>query len=637
LWWNKTEPPAATYIHGMTEELWNTPQLAAAMATQRVFALLKPADRLAMAAQWRIDRIAEGEEVVAAGTYGDDLWWLLDGQVELVDAEGEASLALGTGELFGCGQASGAMVAGWKVVATRSSLLAKVDEDTLAQWCERVPALRFHFPGATQAGRAQTATSSTDMHLSLVTRSVGTLVRRQPVQLPPTATIRAAAQAMSSQRVSSVLICEQDHLFGLITDRDLRNRVVAQGLDIDRPILDIATLAPLSINASAPAFHAMLLMARHNIHHVPVMDGNRAIGMITTSDLTEHYSTSAVYLARSIHTQESLEGLVEASGKVRQLQRSLAAAGATAYSSGHIMTAITDALTSRLLQLGEARLGPPPVDYCWVAAGSQARSEQTAKSDQDNCMILDDRYDEAAHGAYFASLSKFVCDGLDACGYVHCPGEMMAMTPNWRQPQRRWAEYFHRWVDEPEPKALMLTCVFFDLRAIYGRSELLEDLRRDVLARTQGNRIFLAYMVSNALGHTPPLGMFGQISTPRSGEHRGTIDLKHSGIVPIVDLARVYALAGGHAAVNTHDRLDVAAQGKEVSEQAAHDLRDALEFLCTLRIQHQARQIDRGQAPDNYLVPEELSNFERRQLKDAFVVVQKLQQVLSQRYTAGRF
>ena len=607
------------------------------MATQPVLARLNPADRLAMAAQWRVDHIPAGEEVLAAGTFGDDLWWLLEGQVELADAEDEATLALDQGELFGCGQTGGPAVAGWKVLASRASVLARIDEDTLARWCERVPALRFHFPGATLTSRAATATSATDMHLSLVTRSVGTLVRRAPVQLPPTATIRSAAQAMSSQRVSSVLICEQDTLFGLITDRDLRNRVVAQGLDIERPILDIATLAPLSINASAPAFHAMLLMARHNIHHVPVVEGARVIGMITTSDLTEHYSTSAVYLARSIHTQESLEGLIACAGKVRQLQRSLAAAGATAYSSGHIMTAITDALTSRLLQLGEAMYGPPPVDYCWVAAGSQARSEQAAKSDQDNCMILDDGYDEAAHGVYFAALARFVCDGLDACGYVHCPGEMMAMTLAWRQPQRRWREYFHRWVDEPEPKALMLTCVFFDLRAIYGRSELLEDLRRDVLARTQGNRIFLAYMVSNALGHTPPLGLFGQISTARSGEHRGSIDLKHGGIVPIVDLARVYALAGGHAAVNTHDRLEVAAQGKEVSEQAAHDLRDALEFLCTLRIQHQARQIDRGQAPDNHLVPEELSNFERRQLKDAFGVVQKLQQVLSQRYTAGRF
>ena len=274
----------------------------------------------------------------------------------------------------------------------------------------------------------------------------------------------------------------------------------------------------------------------------------------------------------------------------------------------------------------------PPVDYVWVAAGSQARNEQTAKSDQDNCLVLDNRYDPAQHGAYFKELARFVCDGLDACGYIYCPGEMMAMTDQWRQPQRVWADYFARWTSTPDPKALMLTCVFFDLRAVHGQSALLDDLRRDVLQRTQGNSLFLAHMVGNALQHQPPLGLFKGIATIRSGEHKGTVDLKHTGVVPIVDLARVYALAGGDNAVNTHDRLVGAAAGGAISEQSARDLRDALEFLAFTRIQHQARQITAGDKPDNYLRLDDLSNFERTQLKDAFTVVQSLQNVLSHRY-----
>ena len=285
-----------------------------------------------------------------------------------------------------------------------------------------------------------------------------------------------------------------------------------------------------------------------------------------------------------------------------------------------------------MLQLGEAQLGPAPIDYVWVAAGSQARSEQTAKSDQDNCMVLDDSYNEAEHGAYFKALATFVCDGLDACGYIYCPGEMMAMTDTWRQPKRQWAEYFTRWTGQPEPKSLMLTCVFFDLRAIYGKAHLLDSLRHDVLQRTKGNSIFLAHMVGNALQHQPPLGIFKGISTIRSGEHKGKLDLKHTGVVPIVDLARVYALAGGHEEVNTHDRLLSAAAQGAVSEQRARDLRDALEFLAFTRIQHQARQITAGQPPDNYLNPNDISNFERSQLKDAFTVVHDLQNVLGQRY-----
>lgn len=437
---------------------------------------------------------------------------------------------------------------------------------------------------------------------------------------------------MRSHRISSVLIVDQGQLTGLVTDRDLRNRVVAEGLDIRRPIADIATLAPVTVPAQATGFDAMLLMARHNIHHLPVLDGDQVAGLVSATDLTARNSSSAVYLVSEIHRQSTLDGLTAAAARVGGLQRSLAAAAVSAYNSSHMITAVTDALTTRLLQLAEASLGPPPLPYAWLAAGSQARNEQTAKSDQDNCLLLDDGYNEAQHGAYFNALANAVNDGLDACGYVYCPGEMMARTDTWRQPLTVWLDYFDGWIRTPDPKALMLTCVFFDLRLIHGSAELLARLRQPVLRATRDNRIFLAHMVGNALKHRPPLSLFGGISTIRSGEHRDTVDLKHTGIVPVVDLARVYALAGGHDAVNTHDRLMVAADSKEVSPQSARDLRDALEFMAAMRINHQARQLAAGVPADNFLRLDELSNFERSQLKDAFGVVQTLQSVLAQRY-----
>ena len=421
-----------------------------------------------------------------------------------------------------------------------------------------------------------------------------------------------------------------------MTDRDLRTRVLAAGVDPARPVADIATLAPLTLQKHQSIFEAMVLMARQNIHHVPVLDGTRVAGMVTATDLNQQQSTSAVYLTGDIYRQPDLAGLVACSLRVKDLQSSLAKAETSAYSTGIIMTSVTDAFTVRLIQLAEQQLGPAPVDYCWVAAGSQARMEQTARSDQDNCLVLSDDYRPAQHGEYFRAFSKFVCDGLDACGYVHCPGEMMAMTDQWRQPRSRWNAYFAEWTDQPEPMALMLTCVFFDLRAVHGHAELLHGLRRDMLQRTKGNSLFLAHMVVNALKHRPPLGLFGQIAVTRGGEHRGTIDLKHNGIVPIVDLARNYALAGGLDAVNTQDRLAASAQSGEVSAQAARDLGDALEFISALRIAHQTRQIAAGEAPDNHLRLEELSTFERSTLKDAFGLVQQMQAVLGQRYYGGR-
>ena len=621
----------------MTTPRQTDPGLLAALAAQRAFGTLDAPSREVFADLATLLPLTDGDvlpdSLPDALTAGDALHLIVRGQVELKDAASAAVVTLRAGELFGYGTAA-RLAGGWTARAQGDVLLARFGRTDVDALCAVQPALRCFLSVAHEvAGNART----TDPHLNLMTTPVRALVRRMPITVAPTTTIREAAQLMRDQRVSSVLIVEQGHLFGLVTDRDLRNRAVAQGIDTAQPVIDIATVAPMTMDVRKPAFDALLLMARHNIHHVPVMDGDAVAGMITATDVTEQHSTSAVYLAGDIYKQTTVEALAAAAARVRALQQNLAAAGATAYSTGHIITAITDAITCRLLQLAEAKFGPAPVDYVWVAAGSQARSEQTAKSDQDNCLVLDDSYDEARHGDYFKALSAFVCDGLDACGYIHCPGEMMAMTDQWRQPRARWAQYFRKWTAEPEPKALMLTCVFFDLRAIYGKSSLLDELRRDVLARTQGNRIFLAYMVGNALTHQPPLGLFNRMSTIRSGEHRGTIDLKHTGIVPIVDLARVYALAGGHDAVNTHDRLASAAASHEISEQSARDLRDALEFIATLRIRHQARQLGAGGSADNFLKPDELSNFERSQLKDAFAVVQTLQSVLGQRYQAGRY
>jgi CBS domain-containing protein len=477
---------------------------------------------------------------------------------------------------------------------------------------------------------------SADNYVNLITTPVRTLIKRPPIVLPPHTTIMAAAQTMRDQRVSSVLIVQDGVLFGLITDRDLRNRVVAAGMDTQRPIMEIATLAPMTIEIQRHAFDALLMMARHNIHHVPVMNGQEVAGMITSTDLTEQQSNSAVYLAGAIYKQTSVQGLIETSGRIKLLQQNLAVAEASAFSTGHIVSAITDALTSRLLQLGELQLGPAPIEYAWVAAGSQGRNEQTAKSDQDNCLILDDAYDPAVHGDYFRALARFVCDGLDACGYVYCPGEMMAMTDDWRQPLHKWRQYFHRWIDQPDPKALMLTCVFFDQRFVYGQPRLLDTLRAEVLHRTKTQRLFLAFMVGNAITHQPPLNWLGNLSLIKGGEHDGTIDLKHTGIVPIIDLARVYALAGGSAAVNTKDRLEGAAASGEISPQRVRDLLDALEYLSTLRLQHQARRMSDGHAADNYLRLEELSNFERGHLKEAFAVVKSLQNALANRYPMSR-
>jgi CBS domain-containing protein len=316
--------------------------------------------------------------------------------------------------------------------------------------------------------------------------------------------------------------------------------------------------------------------------------------------------------------------------------RNLVESNATAHSIGHVISSVGEAITCRLLQLAEQQLGPPPVPYAWLAAGSLARGEQTALSDQDNCLLLSDDYNSAQHGEYFIALSRFVSDGLNDCGYVYCPGDVMATNPEWRQPLAQWKRYFDRWIEQPEPKALMLSSVFFDLRLIHGEQNLLDALRQHILQKSKANRIFLAYMTGNAITHRPPLGLLRNFVLVKGGENHRTLDLKHSGVVPIIDLARIYCLAAGLAEVNTWDRLDAAAGQGELSAQGAADLRDALEFISAVRLRHQARRIKQEQAPNNFVPPNKLSHFERNNLKDAFALVRTMQSVLAQRFQTGR-
>lgn len=301
----------------------------------------------------------------------------------------------------------------------------------------------------------------------------------------------------------------------------------------------------------------------------------------------------------------------------------------------HRITRVADLVTRRLLALGEDRLGPAPAPWAWVACGSQGRREQAGVSDQDNALLLDDSVD-ARDRAWFEALARFVCDGLDAVGYMHCPGGMMAMNPRWCQPVSTWQAYFSGWIDAPDPMARMLASVMFDLRAVAGRASLLEALQAPTLARARRNDIFLAHMIANALEHGPALGLLRGLATIRSGEHRDHIDMKLAGVIPIVDLGRIYALQGGIAAVATRTRLVAARQRGLTSPSGGQELEAAYDRIATFRLLHQAAQVRRGQRPDNYLDPRGLTLAQRRQLRDAFVVVRTMQSALGHARSAFR-
>lgn len=567
------------------------------------------------------------------------LYLIRSGAVEIHDAGDNVMARLSEGDTFGARSLlrGGRTVNGAK--AMEDSLLYLLPVLEFRTLCRSYTQFAYYFEpvGAQRLREALQVQNKQEESINLMTIPIAEMVSRGPVSLPSSTTICSAAQTMTAERVSSILVVDDGQLVGIVTDRDMRSRCVAAGLPCVRPLSEIMTARPFTVSTRDYAFEALLAMVRRNIRHLPVVDDGEVKGMITVTDLIQRRSASAVYLVGDIYKQKSVEHLAEASRQLPHVLLNLVEADATAHSTGRVISSVGEAITVRLLQLAEEQLGAPPVPYAWMAAGSLARMEQTAHSDQDNGLLLSDDYRPGEHGAYFEALAKFVSDGLNACGYIYCPGDVMATNPQWRQPLTVWKRYFAGWITNPEPKALMHSSIFFDLRCLHGDRALFSELQHEVLEYCRKNRIFLAYMAANALQYQPPLGFFRNFVLIRGGEHNHTLDLKHNGVVPIIDLARVYALAASVDAVNTEERLEMVSGKGEVSTQGAEDLRDALEFIGVTRLRHQARRIKAGESPDNYMAPEELSNFERNHLKDAFAVVRTLQSAMGQRYQVGRF
>lgn len=441
---------------------------------------------------------------------------------------------------------------------------------------------------------------------NLLRLAVGDLVSRSPVAALPDLPVREAAALMTRERVSSLLVVRDGTLLGIVTDRDLRARCVAGGLDGGVPLRQVMTPEPRTIARTASAFDALMLMSRLQVHHLPVVDGDGVHGLISTHDLLRAQSANPLYVADRIRRCRTAHALREAAAETRELQLQFVAANATAQQLGQAITSVCDAVTVRLLELAFERLGEPPVPFAWIATGSQGRGELTLHSDQDNSIILDDAYSPVEHAQYFATLAKSVNDDLDACGYANCPGDVMASNARWRQPVGTWRAYFSEWLEHTDHKAATLAANFFDMRTVWGPDSLRQHLMDEILPRCREDAAFQAYLSAHALGNRPPLGFLRHFVVVRSGEHEGAMDLKLHGLLPIVDLARVYALASGMEAVGTQQRLRPRGGAREIerggSGEPAGRIRIHLGPPCasssrTIAWQRRRRQLHRARAP----------------------------------------
>ncbi len=488
----------------------------------------------------------------------------------------------------------------------------------------------------------------------LLSATVESLITREPVSLSRTATVLAAARQMAEAGVSSLLIVDtaaaaegqaadtmadlagDAPMVGIVTDRDIRNRLVAQGLGYETPVSEIMTSDLVSVEHNQLVFEAMLQMLRHNVHHLPVLRHHKTIGVIALSDVIRYESRNSLFVVSSIFRQPGIDGLAALTADVRASFMRMVTEDASSRMVGSAMAVIGRSFKQRLLELAQEQLGPPPVPYCFLALGSMARHEQIVVTDQDNALVLDDRFDPSRHDAYFSQLATFVSDGLARCGYTYCTGGIMATNARWRQPLRVWESYFTRWIDQPTAESLLSSSIFFDLDGVGGELRWADRLRGLIARKAAASPRFLACMARNALLRTPPLGFFRDFVVESDGRHSKAINLKRRGTAPMADLIRVHALAIGSESLNSFERLQEVIAADILPRGRGQDIHDSLEFISTVRIRNQAADLAAGQEPDNSIEPDKLSEFERKSLRDAFLILSNAQAYLKFRYQPGR-
>ena len=467
---------------------------------------------------------------------------------------------------------------------------------------------------------------------AILKTKVTDIITRPAVSVEASESIRAAASVMSERRVSCLLVMDEGKLVGIVTDRDLRNRVVAAGVDTSLPVSQVMSADPATGSADALAFQILMEMTSRNIHHLPILgcDGTPE-GVVTTTDLMRLEQTNPIYLVGDITQATDVAAVAEVSKRLAPVVELLVTQDASAEDIGRIVTAVGDAVERRLLGLAEEHLGPPPVPYCWVSLGSRARQEQALAADQDNALILDNDV-QPEHAAYFEALATFVCDALVECGYPRCPGDVMATNPRWRVPLSQWRAEFTTWLTEPVPDAILRASIFFDMRPVYGDPRLFQKLRKHFLKQAPAARLFLAHLTKRATENEPPLGFFRGFVLEKHGANRATLDIKRGGVGAIVEIARVLALSVGSRAVNTQTRIAAAVDSGALSAERGQDLHDAFEFISYVRLRHQAAQVRADRETDNFVAPDDLSSFEKRHLREAFAIVRSAQSSLSHRY-----
>jgi CBS domain-containing protein len=577
-----------------------------------------------VAAAVEIERHPGGTTIFSQGPEPvEHLRVVRSGSVEIVH-HGRMLDLLGEGELFGHASMLSGLPPGFEARAAEDTVCYRIAADIARDLLGAPAGLRFVARSLLDTSSDLADADREDLRDS-AHRPVGALIRTAPIACSPQTPIREAAQRMTAGGATCVVVELGDCSFGIMTDRDLRTRVVAGGLAGD---------APVSAAMSAPAYtcrpdrlggDVLLEMLDRGFRHFPVVSATgKILGVVEDLDLLAAYARSSFFLRRRIATAQNVEDLVSAARELRPTVIAMYDARVAAANIMAVYSVVVDALTRRLLDLAGAELGGLPAPLAWLALGSQARREATPSADIDSAIVWFGDLDESVIRPSLHALAGKVVGWLEKCGFRADAHGASASNRLFVRSLSSWQRAAHSLISDPtQEKALILVSVLVDSRPVWGVHT--GTPVADTFRLAERNPALLRLLARFSLSYRPPTGFFRGLVVEHTGEHRGRLDLKYGGMIPIVDLARWAGIAAGVTSASTIERLRAAGAAGTLTASDAHTLEDAFELIAGLRLQHQVKQLRAGEEPDDYVDPAALSALTRSHLKEAFRAVASIQ------------
>jgi CBS domain-containing protein len=596
--------------------------IAAFLSSHPPFDSLPDGELESLAVRIKIEFFGAGTPILRQnGEPASSVYVVRTGAVELL-GEGRVVDLLGPGEMFGHPSALSREPPSLDVRATEDTLCYLINIADAERMLANRPGLRF----LSESLRRRTVRALDGSDASRTegwAADVGSLIKRPAVTVPPTRTVAEAAALMSEERISSLLISVKGG-FGIITDRDLRSRVLAAGRDPATPVSEVMSYPASFVDPRTVRADVLAKMLESGIHHVPVLDRTGTpLGVVTDTDLLGMERTTPFQLRSAIERSSSRDATIEQARWLQRAVRELVEASVDPVEIGHVVAVTLDALTKRLAEIAIGRLGEPPAPWAWIALGSEARHEQALATDQDHALAFEPVGDDDPD-PYFAELAEEVTSGLEAAGVPRCRANVTAVNPSWRGSVEAWVSRFRGWISDTGPEGSMLTAIAFDYRRVAGPLDV--EAALDPIVRSAPRfPAFLRHIARNAISMHPPTGFFHNVVVHRRGENAGRLDVKHGGITLITGIARAYSLAIGSPEIRTLPRLRAAADAGAIAQEDEVAMRESLRLLWQVRLEHQAQQVARGLQPDDMVDPSALGPLTRRALKEAFLSIGRMQ------------